>query len=180
MSASTVIRDRFTFGIVISGAKNGIACEALASKAIAFLRANSPYVVFVLLRFASGAPIVDRKARHLRRSGATRARKRERHPDRQDDQDDRRDHRCGSEEFHRDLIHWRIERSFGGFFTASYVVSPPVRDLLLCAKHLFVAARGTWRCQPVRWPVSVAAKRPARTALHLAAGGALEHCSHTL
>jgi hypothetical protein len=32
MSASTVIPDRFIFGIVISGGKNGIVCEALTSK----------------------------------------------------------------------------------------------------------------------------------------------------
>src|SRR5262249_28519822 len=76
---------------------------------------------------------------HLRRSGASRARKRERHPDRQDDQDDRRDHRCGSEEFHRDLIHWRSKRSFAEFH-CFLVASPPVQDLLLCAKHLFAAA----------------------------------------
>src|SRR5262249_49007562 len=102
-------------------------------------RANSPHVVFVLLRFASGAPIVDRKARHLRRSGASRARKRERHPDRQDDQDDRRDHRCGSEEFHRDLIHWRSKRSVAR--VPCFLVSlPPVQDLLLRAKHLFAGA----------------------------------------
>src|SRR5262249_43560355 len=36
MSASTVIPDRFTFGIVISDGKSGIVCEPLGSKAIAF------------------------------------------------------------------------------------------------------------------------------------------------
>src|SRR5215471_15520157 len=49
-------------------------------------------------------------------------------------------HRCGSEEFHRDLIHWRIKRSFVGFHRF-LVALPPVRVLLLFAKHLFVAAR---------------------------------------
>jgi hypothetical protein len=63
----------------------------------------------------------------------------ERDPDGQDDQDDRRDHRCGSEEFHRDLIHWRSKRSFAGFHRF-LVALPPVQDLLLSAKDLFVAA----------------------------------------
>src|SRR6516165_845542 len=35
MSASTVIADRLTFGMVISWRKNGIVCEPLGSKAIA-------------------------------------------------------------------------------------------------------------------------------------------------
>jgi hypothetical protein len=54
-------------------------------------------------------------------------------------QDDRRDHRCGSEEFHRDLIYWRTKRSFAGFHRF-LVALPPMPDLLLRAKHLFVAA----------------------------------------
>jgi hypothetical protein len=53
-------------------------------------------------------------------------------PNRQNDQDDRADDSCGSEESHRDFIHWRI-------FTASWAFSP-VRDFLFLAKNLFVAA----------------------------------------
>jgi len=34
----------------------------------------------------------------------------------------------------------RIRRSFAGGFYCFLVASPPVRDLLLCAKHLFVEA----------------------------------------
>src|SRR5215475_5280756 len=52
MSASTVIRDRFTFGIVISGAKNGTACEALASKAIAFLRAVGSAMADIFISYS--------------------------------------------------------------------------------------------------------------------------------
>src|SRR5215471_16810547 len=41
MSASRVIPDRLTFGIVISGGNNGIVCEALGCKAIAFRAVGS-------------------------------------------------------------------------------------------------------------------------------------------
>src|SRR5215831_13345727 len=41
MSASMVIPDRFTFGIVISGPQSGIVCEALGCKAIAFRAVGS-------------------------------------------------------------------------------------------------------------------------------------------
>jgi hypothetical protein len=58
-------------------------------------------------------------------------------PNRQNDQDDRADDSCGSEESHRDFIHWRIKTLPG--FTASWAFSP-VRDFLFLAKNLFVAA----------------------------------------
>src|SRR5262249_5469375 len=41
MSASRVIPDRLTFGIVISGPQSGIVCEALGCKAIAFRAVGS-------------------------------------------------------------------------------------------------------------------------------------------
>ena len=58
-------------------------------------------------------------------------------PNRQNDQDDRADDSCDSEESHRDFIHWRIKTLPG--FTASWGFFP-MRDFLLLAKNLFVAA----------------------------------------
>ena len=66
-----------------------------------------------------------------------------------------------------DAVHWRIR---------FLVASPPVRDLLLCAKHLFVGAirqpsRGfrTSQSPPRQWPV---ARTRFKTLIYLKGFGA--------
>jgi hypothetical protein len=53
-------------------------------------------------------------------------------PNRQNDQDDRADDSCGSEESHRDLIHWRIKTLPG--FTASWSLFPPCKTFYFLPK----------------------------------------------
>jgi hypothetical protein len=56
-------------------------------------------------------------------------------PNRQNDQDDRADDSCGSEESHRDFIHWRIRfHLFLGFF-------PHARLFIACQKFVHCSHR---------------------------------------